>query len=519
MDNPEYTFQILEVFSKIKTKDIPRELEEYISYVARTGEPVFQWSLVKTLIKEKLLVVLDEFMEGNPNLEIPPCPNVDPFNFETMKSNLLSRLDSFVLPPFTIQRICELLSAPRKEYNRLDKYMRAVEKNVLVVSASDLSMKRAVDGDNDAVINGILYDKVNDTDSLNNVSNHVFSGEETDSELNVSSKLDETDAVQQIIEESWTDDNQDEFKLNGGPSSSTLGVTFENELQFVTDKASQEKNVDDVSNKEDSDSSFGSNSMLLDSSLQNIIGESSTIAFDNVSKSDESFESKNDDTYEFKSDSLCDNELSSTSEAEIETPALDDKCENASLTNDENVTSTVETADSDSAIVKSDENEKDQSEPSVEYLIAAEAKTDDVADECHLDVGKEEAGLDYAKDASKSDKACDDEKMTESEQNPNVHVLGDVQNVAEENLEIDSESCDSSFRDGEPEVNVTSESKSDSICAAESMEVDEVETKFSCGDNEGPQDVEGIAASPANSEIVSETTTTTCEETPSETTE
>ncbi len=319
MDDPEYTFQILEVFSKVKTKEIPRELEEYISYVARTGDPVFQWSLVKVLIKEKLLAVLNEFVqESEGSLNIPTCPNVEIFNYETMKTSLLNRLDTFILPPFTIQRICELLSAPRKEYNRIDKYMRAVEKNFLVVSASDYSLKRGLDADgSDAVINGILYDKVND--SLNSFTNHVLS-QEQDSEMSADSKLDETDAVQQIIDESWNEEHDEGFKLNGSDGSG-LNVSFDNELRFA-DKSTDEKesSCDDESSKE-LDSSFDNSSMMIEPTIQNIIAESSEISFENVSKSeDSSFEespAKSDATFEFK-DECTANEGATNSSAEVE---------------------------------------------------------------------------------------------------------------------------------------------------------------------------------------------------------
>lgn len=48
-----------------------------------------------------------------------------------MKSSLLERLEMFNAAPFTIQRLCELLTDPRKQYSRIDKFMRALEKNIL----------------------------------------------------------------------------------------------------------------------------------------------------------------------------------------------------------------------------------------------------------------------------------------------------------------------------------------------------------------------------------------------------
>lgn len=63
--------------------------------------------------------------------DLPQCPNVDQFNYESMKSTLLERMDLFNAAPFTVQRLCELLTNPKKHYTRLDKFMRALEKNIL----------------------------------------------------------------------------------------------------------------------------------------------------------------------------------------------------------------------------------------------------------------------------------------------------------------------------------------------------------------------------------------------------
>ncbi|KAL1138534.1 hypothetical protein AAG570_008597 [Ranatra chinensis] len=137
MDNPEEILHSLEEFSKMKPKDIPRELDDYLSYVAKTGDPVFKWSITKCLFREKLLKVITDFYESTLTIDLPPCPNVDPFNYERMKTSLLEKLDTFHGAPFTVQRISELLTNPRKEYNRADKFMRAIEKNILVVSTRE----------------------------------------------------------------------------------------------------------------------------------------------------------------------------------------------------------------------------------------------------------------------------------------------------------------------------------------------------------------------------------------------
>lgn len=55
-----------------------------------------------------------------------------------MKKILLERLDSFNSAPFTVQRICELLAEPKKQYTRIDKFMRAVEKNILGIVTNNI---------------------------------------------------------------------------------------------------------------------------------------------------------------------------------------------------------------------------------------------------------------------------------------------------------------------------------------------------------------------------------------------
>ena len=93
----------------------------------------FPWPSIKPLLRKKIEIVLDEFNEKSP-VSATTCPN---FNFEEMKQEIMKTLDAFYGAPFTIQRICELLTVPNKHYKRTDKFMRGLEKNVLVVSHID----------------------------------------------------------------------------------------------------------------------------------------------------------------------------------------------------------------------------------------------------------------------------------------------------------------------------------------------------------------------------------------------
>ncbi|CRK96119.1 CLUMA_CG009549, isoform A [Clunio marinus] len=164
MDNPEEVMQILERFNVSRNKEISAQLEEYLSFVARTGDSVYAWSLVKNLYREKLVNVITDFYNETPTKELPQYPNVDPFNYETMKKMLIEKLDSFASAPFTIQRISELLSDPKKQYNRIDKFMRAVEKTILVVSTVPPGRHRSEseNGDSlDSALNGDFSSEVN----------------------------------------------------------------------------------------------------------------------------------------------------------------------------------------------------------------------------------------------------------------------------------------------------------------------------------------------------------------------
>ena len=43
---------------------------------------------------------------------------------DSVRSGIHSLLDSFSEAPFTLQRLCEVLLEPRKQYRRLDKLAR-----------------------------------------------------------------------------------------------------------------------------------------------------------------------------------------------------------------------------------------------------------------------------------------------------------------------------------------------------------------------------------------------------------
>lgn len=71
------------------------------------------------LFRTKMMNAIQQFQE-------PVCPN---------ESFVLERFDLFRLAaPFTVQRLTELILQPTRHYRKKEKFLRGLEKTVLVVS-------------------------------------------------------------------------------------------------------------------------------------------------------------------------------------------------------------------------------------------------------------------------------------------------------------------------------------------------------------------------------------------------
>ncbi|XP_054336864.2 LOW QUALITY PROTEIN: serine/threonine-protein phosphatase 4 regulatory subunit 2-like [Pongo pygmaeus] len=77
---------------------------------------------------------MDDFRTSAPEPRGPPNPNVEYIPFDETKERILKIVTGFNGIPFTIQQLCELLTDPRRNYTGTDKFLRGVEKNVMVVS-------------------------------------------------------------------------------------------------------------------------------------------------------------------------------------------------------------------------------------------------------------------------------------------------------------------------------------------------------------------------------------------------
>lgn len=125
---------------------LPDYLERLLINIAKSGDTIYPWNKIKPVILKKIELVVNEFNTKYPYENNPVLPNVKPFNFQEMKDEIIEKFEYFNGAPFTIQRICELLTAPYKYYKRSDKFMRGLEKNIRVISTIEA---RRVDSENE----------------------------------------------------------------------------------------------------------------------------------------------------------------------------------------------------------------------------------------------------------------------------------------------------------------------------------------------------------------------------------
>lgn len=137
MENNEDILEELIEYDKNATATIPQNLENYLKQIAKTGYTRFPWHRIKTLFKVKLENVIADFSVVSPVENVPAMPNVEVFKYEEMKTRIFEQLESYSGVPFTIQRICELITTPYDYYKRIDKFMRGLERVMLVVTIID----------------------------------------------------------------------------------------------------------------------------------------------------------------------------------------------------------------------------------------------------------------------------------------------------------------------------------------------------------------------------------------------
>ena len=106
---------------------LPNELSEIITQISKFTKVIFPWRYLYPVVIVKLREVLSSFdavSDESQEEERTIINNIDKLFFQRFKD----------APPFTIQRICDLLSEPKKFYKTKLKYLHAIDKVLTVIS-------------------------------------------------------------------------------------------------------------------------------------------------------------------------------------------------------------------------------------------------------------------------------------------------------------------------------------------------------------------------------------------------
>lgn len=112
-------------------------LDDYLNFVAKTGRTLFEWSTIRRYFLYKLETVMNDINDTVPFTDTETPPNMENCDSKIYIDRILKSVESFDGIPFTIQRLAELLCNPKKHYKRADKFFRALEKNVIIVTTVD----------------------------------------------------------------------------------------------------------------------------------------------------------------------------------------------------------------------------------------------------------------------------------------------------------------------------------------------------------------------------------------------
>lgn len=100
-------------------------LEVLIWEIASTGNSSFVWAAIKVLLSAALEKVMASYLSSQPT-----PPDVDGESYEVRNARVKDFLSAFSVPPFTLQRMAELLAEPRRYYSNGAKFFVAFSKLV-----------------------------------------------------------------------------------------------------------------------------------------------------------------------------------------------------------------------------------------------------------------------------------------------------------------------------------------------------------------------------------------------------
>ncbi|CAN4096690.1 unnamed protein product [Withania somnifera] len=115
-----------------------KEIKSVIEVMAATGKYWYDWDKLKGMLSFHLKQVLSDYPEAKMTIEQQQSCLGE--SLPELAIRLDDALNSFAEgPPFTLQRLCEILLDARNIYSKLSKLALALEKNLLVTSTLAIS--------------------------------------------------------------------------------------------------------------------------------------------------------------------------------------------------------------------------------------------------------------------------------------------------------------------------------------------------------------------------------------------
>jgi hypothetical protein len=97
------------------------EINLFLKYTAYDGCVDTDWEIMKSYIESKLNQIVETFSrKDNSNTAL----------INSRVENIFKNIKEFKKPPFTVQRMCELLMLPNKHYKSLENFLFAFNKLV-----------------------------------------------------------------------------------------------------------------------------------------------------------------------------------------------------------------------------------------------------------------------------------------------------------------------------------------------------------------------------------------------------
>lgn len=108
---------------------MPADVSAVLEAIAASGLYWHDWDLIKHALAAKL----DE-SASKMNKLFPDCPERAMESFREKRSYVISALEAFDEAPFTVQRLCELVTAPQRQYASTAKWLASVDRMLSVTS-------------------------------------------------------------------------------------------------------------------------------------------------------------------------------------------------------------------------------------------------------------------------------------------------------------------------------------------------------------------------------------------------